>query len=87
MVRLPGICSYDPETVVLAHYRMAGFCGMGQKMDDLFGAFCCDRCHSVIDNRVLTADGLSRADIKQYHLEGILRTQKIWLENGLITLS
>ncbi|VEI70653.1 82 prophage-derived uncharacterized protein ybcO [Serratia quinivorans] len=26
-VRMPGICNFNPETTVLAHYRMAGTCG------------------------------------------------------------
>ena len=34
-VRLPGICNGNPETVVLAHYRMVGICGTGMKPDDL----------------------------------------------------
>jgi len=35
-VRLPGICNGNPETTVLAHYRMAGLNGMrcsGNKRD------------------------------------------------------
>lgn len=34
-VRLPGICNHNPETTVLAHYRMAGLNGVGMKPDDI----------------------------------------------------
>lgn len=37
MVRLPG-CQNDTQTVVLAHYRLAGTCGTGIKPNDLQGA-------------------------------------------------
>ncbi|HBB1356564.1 nuclease domain-containing protein, partial [Escherichia coli] len=28
-VRIYGVCNGNPETTVLAHYRMAGICGTG----------------------------------------------------------
>lgn len=46
MVRLPG-CDGGGETTVLAHYRMAGYCGTGMKPPDELGAWCCDRCHAL----------------------------------------
>lgn len=36
-VRIPGHCTFNPETSVLAHYRLAGTCGTGCKPDDLQG--------------------------------------------------
>lgn len=53
-VRLPGICNHNPETVVLAHYRLAGMCGTGIKPSDLLGAFACSSCHDCIDGRTKT---------------------------------
>ena len=38
-VRIYGVCNGNPETTVLAHYRMAGICGTGMKPDDLIGAW------------------------------------------------
>ena len=80
MVRIPGICNHDPETTVLAHL---GGAGMGRKHDDAFGAFCCSACHDVIDGRAKSE--YSRYDIRMMHLDGILRTQQWWLDNGYIT--
>lgn len=48
-VRIYGICNGNPETTVLAHYRMAGICGTGMKPDDLIGAWACSDCHAEID--------------------------------------
>lgn len=37
-IRLP-CCNHNPETTVLAHYRLAGTCGVGMKPNDLQGAW------------------------------------------------
>lgn len=63
-IRLPGICNHNPETVVLAHYRMAGSCGMGMKPNDAQAAYACSRCHDAVDGRLktdLTRDELQTA--------------------------
>ena len=30
-IRIPGYCNHNPETSVLAHYRLAGACGTATK--------------------------------------------------------
>jgi hypothetical protein len=44
-VRIPGICSHDPETVVFAHLNGGG---MGMKRASIHGAYCCSSCAIVI---------------------------------------
>lgn len=80
-VRLPGICNGNPETVVLAHYRMVGICGTGMKPDDLFGAWACSACHDEIDRRTRRCD-VTQARIA--HLEGVIRTQDALLKEGKV---
>ncbi len=80
-VRLPGICNRDPETTVLAHYRLAGTCGMGIKPHDLLGAWACSSCHDEIDRRTRHIDSNS-ADLA--HLEGMVRTQAILISEGAV---
>ena len=71
-VRLPG-CNGDPATTVLAHYRLAGYCGTGIKPDDFaFGAWCCSHCHDLIDGRVKTEH--SKEILRLGHAEGVMRT-------------
>ena len=73
-IRLPG-CNHDPQTTVLAHYRLAGYSGMGQKPDDWsFGAWACSHCHDVVDGRTPLPDH-DRSIIRLAHAEGCLRTQ------------
>ena len=79
-VRIPGVCNGDPNTVVLAHLNGGG---MAVKHHDIHGAYCCSACHDVVDRRV-HVDGLSQDDILLIFLEGILRTQLILLEEGLL---
>ena len=79
LVRIPGVCNRNPETVVLAHLNGGG---MGMKTHDLHGAFCCSDCHDEIDRRTRITD-------KDYaelaHRQGVERTQDYWLSIGLVT--
>ena len=79
-VRLPGICNHDSATVVLAHMNGGG---MGKKQPDLFAAFCCSACHDAYDGRVMYR-GMPVDYIQLAFLQGIIRTQKAWLAEGLI---
>lgn len=79
-VRLPSICNKDPDTTVLAHYRMAGTCGTGIKPDDAQAAFACSACHDAIDGRALTA--IDPTSLRLWHAEGVLRTQAILRKEG-----
>lgn len=81
-VRIPGICCFDPETSVLAHYRLAGTCGTGCKPDDQQGAIACNCCHDAIDGRSKTE--YSRDELKLMHAEGVMRTLAIWRNEGFI---
>jgi hypothetical protein len=78
-VRIPGICNGNPETTVLAHYRMAGTCGTGFKPNDFQGAWACSACHDEIDRRTRTID----TDLaRYYHAEAVMRTQAILIREG-----
>ncbi|OBX05744.1 phage protein [Gallibacterium genomosp. 3] len=78
-VRLPGICNHNPETVVLAHFRMAGINGVGMKPDDMFGAWACSSCHDEIDRRTRKMD---YEFVRLAHAEGVIRTQAILKSEG-----
>ncbi|MGL9724732.1 DUF1364 domain-containing protein [Sodalis sp. (in: enterobacteria)] len=82
MVRLPGICGGDKETVVLAHYRMTGLCGTRMKPQDLFGAWACSRCHDEIDRRTRLTDA---EYARLAHLEGVIGTQAVLLKEEKIS--
>ena len=81
-IRLIGICNHNPETVVLAHYRMAGTCGMGMKPSDIQAAYACSLCHDAADGRLKT--DLSRDEIQTAFAEGVMRTQQILIKQGLL---
>lgn len=49
MIRIPGICNHNPETTVLAHFRMSSLSGFGFKPPDLIGAWACSACHLYVD--------------------------------------
>ncbi len=82
-VRLPG-CPNNTETTVLAHYRLAGTCGVGIKPNNLQGAWCCDYCHGVCDGRIKAPEGWTREDIRLAHAEGVMRTIDILVREGVV---
>lgn len=77
LIRLPGICTHNPETTVGCHFRFAGESGMGKKPDDIFIAWGCAACHAYVDthhdDRVQLAFAL-----------GVFRTQAVLRREGLL---
>lgn len=82
MIRLPGICNGDRETTVLAHYRLAGYCGTGMKPPDVLGAWACSSCHDAVDGRV--QKDLERDYVRLAHAEGCLRTIAALADTGAL---
>ena len=84
MIRLPG-CDGGGETTVLCHYRDSST-GMGQKENDLIGAWGCSHCHDVVDGRTLfkRPGAISKEAINTVFLEAIIRTQREIIRMGVI---
>lgn len=79
-VRVPGVCNGNPETVVLAHLNGGG---LATKHHDIHGAYACSDCHQWLDFGY--AKNYTRDYRDLLHLEGMVRTQNIMLQDGLIT--
>ena len=75
MIRAPGVCNGDPATVVLCHYRIGGYDGMGLKPDDSIAAWGCSACHALVDSRTERPDDVTYAEVRLMHAEGVMRTQ------------
>lgn len=84
-VRLPGVCCYNDETTVLAHFSYASS-GMGTKPADVSAAFCCDACHSLIDGRIKRPHGLMLEDIEWCKARGMAETWQRLFELGVIEI-
>lgn len=80
LVRVPGVCNFDPATTVGAHFRLSGISGMGLKSPDWLLAFSCSACHAWIDShkdpetQLMFACGVFRTIAKQIEL-GALKWQ------------
>lgn len=79
-VRLPSICNFNPETTVLAHYRLAGTCGTGIKPPDFLGAHCCSSCHAACDGATRT--DFTHGELRLALAEGVFRTQMLAIKLG-----
>jgi hypothetical protein len=76
-IRVPIICNGNPETTVLAHYRMTGISGMGIKSPDLIGAWACSACHTYVDSN-------HDEFIQLAFLRGVLRTQYHLIQDKVV---
>ena len=81
-VRIAGYCNRNPETTVLAHYRLAGYCGTSIKPPDFMGAYACSICHDAVDGRIKT--DLSEEELRLAHAEGVMRTLVLLQRKGLL---
>lgn len=81
MVRLPEICTGNDAETVLAHVRLAGVTGMGQKAPDLLGAWACSYCHAEVDGRTRV---LERDFVKLAFYEAVMRTQNVLIREGKV---
>ncbi|HDL7801223.1 TPA: DUF1364 domain-containing protein [Yersinia enterocolitica] len=79
-IRIFGVCNHDSDTTVLAHYRLAGTCGIAIKPDDAQGAWACSACHDACDGRIKTE--YSCDELRLFHAEGVMRTQQILRKEG-----
>lgn len=75
--RLVGICNGNPETTVLAHFRLAGLSGLGYKSKDMVGAWLCSACHAHVDSH---KDCQTQLDFAK----AVFRTQTKLIDEGEI---
>jgi hypothetical protein len=76
-IGFPGICNNDKDTVVLAHLP-SDVQGTSTKSDDFHAVFACSKCHEHMDQHRF------HPNITGYQLRALQRTQKYWVDNGLI---
>lgn len=88
LVRIPGVCNRDPETVVFAHLNGGG---LAMKHPDTEGAYCCSACHDVLDGRVPPVGYVGKTELQYtkeeltlwFH-EGAVRTRRKLIDKELI---
>jgi hypothetical protein len=78
-IRTP-FCNHNPDTVVFCHLNGAG---MGEKMQNIHGAYGCSKCHDAVDGRIGV---LYPNELKLDHLRGVIRTQELMIRNGVLKL-
>lgn len=72
-LRLIGCCIGN-ESVVFAHLN-SGWKGTGNKSPDIFGCYCCHKCHAKLDSGQVSAEDQLRA---------LQETQMKFYRKGLI---
>ena len=82
LIRVPGICCFDPAQTVPCHVRLVGISGMSLKAPDLFIAYGCTPCHDYVDGR--TQGPETYEERRLLLLEGMVRTQEKLCRKGLI---
>lgn len=77
-IRIPGAGNHDPSTTVLCHL---GGGGLALKHDDIHAAYGCYDCHLIVDG---APSQWTRDEVKLMFYDGMVRTQLILIEKGLI---
>ena len=88
-IRIPGVCSGNPETVVWCHANgSAAGKGIGMKSHDLLGAYGCANCHDEFDRRNTKAfrAGHSRKDVELWFWQGHARSILLLIEKGVVAV-
>jgi len=84
-VRIPGVCSHDPEKTIWSHYSgQAGGKGVGVKSLDVAGAYACTNCDAVYDGQSRRPEGMSKQDVELAWADGHIRSLVILKRKGLI---
>lgn len=78
-VRIRDVCNFNTETTVLAHLNSGG---MALKTHDFFAAISCSSCHEWLDGGYTTSTSRDKRDLE--HFQSVIRTQKIWIDEGKV---
>lgn len=80
-LRIPGVCNFNPDTVIPAHIRDRHK-GAGTKASDLSVCNACSSCHACFDGQL--GEPLSDVDWLFYALRGLQETLEQRFEAGLL---
>lgn len=82
-----GVCNGRADTVVLAHLRWLGDCGMGLKPLDLQAVYACSECNRWTDSPTAGELGPTyESDRNFYALRALVRTWLRLIAKGLVTV-
>lgn len=85
LIRISGVCNFNPETTVWCHLPgIDGDRGMGLKAIDHCGAFGCSACHDVLDMRAKLPAGLTREQVLLDFFFGHMRSLVRLSQKGLL---
>lgn len=85
LVRIIGVCSFDPAKTIWSHAPFAsGGKGRSLKAHDLCGAYCCTACDAVLDRQAPLPPGQTREQIELDWFHGHLRSLVRLAEKGLV---
>ena len=80
-LRVPGVCTGDPDTTVACHVQAPGMGTMAGKQSDLHVIHGCSACHAVLDCRDRWADAAIGWDDV---LRALIETQNRLIRAGLL---
>lgn len=84
LMRLPGVCTFGPDTVIWSHCRFgAGGKGKSLKAVDLAGAYTCTACDAVYDGQLQRPAGMTRAEVDEAWAHAHYRSLVRLIERGL----
>ena len=82
-IRIPGVCKVAPDNDTTVPCHLGG-AGMALKHASIHLAYGCDKCHSAVDGKLETV--WSKLQLDKWHLDGVIRTQILMIQNGVLKL-
>lgn len=79
-VRIPGICNFNTETTVAAHYNSVRL-RSGKAIKSRHVAYCCSSCHAVLDG---AKSEFTKDELRLMHTEAVLETNDKLADKGLL---
>ena len=80
-VMIFGVCDGGTDTTVLAHLDVIGW---NCKAHDFHGALSCGPCHHWLGEGYALKSTRKERDLE--HLQAVIRTQQIWIDEGKIKI-
>lgn len=85
LVRIPGVCTFDPAKTIWSHARwLSAGKGRSLKAIDLAGAYCCTACDAAFDGQMRLPEGMTRDQVDMDWMHGHLRSLVRLRDKGLL---
>ena len=86
-MRIPNVCSADPDKTVLCHLRSIDVAGAALKPNDLVAYLGCSECHAWQEVLRHQEELPAITGYAVYALDAISKTLDYWVTHGILSMN